>query len=527
MTDLTFGVRLDGSSSTLVSESKAAQDELNNLKKSTDDLAAASANMASGATTDFTAIQNSLNAMAIAEDNARDKAWALANGYKDVGGQMVQTSAQVEDGMTKSSHASAGMTRELIVLGHEAVSGNFSKMPGTLMVLAERSGFALTSLAAINPVVLAIGAAVAAGVVAWVEWGKSAEEASKRAAQAAADAGKDAKAAWAGVHKTIDEDIQNVRNQIAGATGQLQSAIATNSSVTGSTSAKDAAAAGEAVIQRKSELLALERQLTDLLQKKQDIQDKLDEKEGAANLKAITAHEKILEQNAREYADGQAKVEILQTEADTGTKLTASQQAIIKLNKEQEQSVIALSTAEYNRKVGILASQAAAEVYYKESESKAVQHTNNLLINEQMYLAKATAAADAAGKTAQQREDKRYLDEIANWNKRHDRDKANKDYSVALETAYQQELLAIQADYLNRQLLQQGEVGAMMLAFKRGNMDMEITSTLDYLTKLSSYSASHNKAMFELNKEASTASAIVNTYLAASKIFAEVGGGPW
>lgn len=36
--------------------------------------------------------------------------------------------------------ATAGVTRELIVLGHEAVSGNFSRIPGSLLVLTERTG---------------------------------------------------------------------------------------------------------------------------------------------------------------------------------------------------------------------------------------------------------------------------------------------------------------------------------------------------------------------------------------------------
>ncbi|BAE50545.1 phage tail length tape measure family protein [Paramagnetospirillum magneticum] len=40
----------------------------------------------------------------------------------------------------KLSFASVGARRELIVLAHEAVSGNISRMPGSMMVLAERMG---------------------------------------------------------------------------------------------------------------------------------------------------------------------------------------------------------------------------------------------------------------------------------------------------------------------------------------------------------------------------------------------------
>ncbi len=38
------------------------------------------------------------------------------------------------------SFATAGATRELIVLGHEAMTGNFSRIPGSMVVLAERMG---------------------------------------------------------------------------------------------------------------------------------------------------------------------------------------------------------------------------------------------------------------------------------------------------------------------------------------------------------------------------------------------------
>jgi hypothetical protein len=45
-----------------------------------------------------------------------------------------------EGGMRKLNFATAGVTREIIVLGHEVVSGNFSRIPGSMMVLGERVG---------------------------------------------------------------------------------------------------------------------------------------------------------------------------------------------------------------------------------------------------------------------------------------------------------------------------------------------------------------------------------------------------
>ncbi|WP_295991557.1 DUF4214 domain-containing protein [Rugamonas sp.] len=81
-------------------------------------------------------------------------------------GKLMETAGV--DGFEKSgksasgfSLASAGATRELIVLGREALSGNFSRMPGSFLLLAQRAN-ALELL--LNPItlgVVAIGAAAA------------------------------------------------------------------------------------------------------------------------------------------------------------------------------------------------------------------------------------------------------------------------------------------------------------------------------------------------------------------------------
>ncbi len=80
----------------------------------------------------------------------------------------------------ENAFATAGARRELIVLGHEAISGNFSRIPGSFMVLAERMG-GVTSM--INPMTLGIagvGAAVVAGAYAWTQWGDHANAATQR-----------------------------------------------------------------------------------------------------------------------------------------------------------------------------------------------------------------------------------------------------------------------------------------------------------------------------------------------------------
>ena len=59
----------------------------------------------------------------------------------------------------KSMFATAGAKRELITLGHEAMTGNFSRMPGSFVVLAERIGLSGSALTSIILPIAAVGAA--------------------------------------------------------------------------------------------------------------------------------------------------------------------------------------------------------------------------------------------------------------------------------------------------------------------------------------------------------------------------------
>lgn len=67
---------------------------------------------------------------------------------------------KIAEGADKSAFATAGARRELIVLGHEALTGNFSRMPGSFLVLGERIGATATATLGYG---LAIGA-VAVGI---------------------------------------------------------------------------------------------------------------------------------------------------------------------------------------------------------------------------------------------------------------------------------------------------------------------------------------------------------------------------
>ena len=72
----------------------------------------------------------------------------------------------------KSMFATAGAKRELLVLGHEAMSGNFSRMPGSFAVLAERMDM---TAALMSPVTLGLVGIAAAAVGVAVEMLKGAQ----------------------------------------------------------------------------------------------------------------------------------------------------------------------------------------------------------------------------------------------------------------------------------------------------------------------------------------------------------------
>ena len=53
---------------------------------------------------------------------------------------MAQGQTVAATAATGAAMAHAGFTRELVIMGHEVVTGNYSRIPGSMMVLAERTG---------------------------------------------------------------------------------------------------------------------------------------------------------------------------------------------------------------------------------------------------------------------------------------------------------------------------------------------------------------------------------------------------
>ncbi|MDB5405674.1 MAG: hypothetical protein JWL84_586, partial [Rhodospirillales bacterium] len=116
-----------------------------------------------------------LNAGTTASDSLKGRfveaAQALASARAEVTSMksaLAEASSAAHDGASANDNlkfATAGATREFIVLGHEAMSGNFSRIPGSLMVLAERMG-------GLHSVSLGLVAAVAAVGIGIYELGR-------------------------------------------------------------------------------------------------------------------------------------------------------------------------------------------------------------------------------------------------------------------------------------------------------------------------------------------------------------------
>lgn len=94
-------------------------------------------------------LEESLDAVPVKTRIISQEAAAAANDLSrsmaDYMSQTGEASAATEEGFAAvrrgagtASFATAGVTRELVILGHEAMTGNFSRMPGSLVVLASR-----------------------------------------------------------------------------------------------------------------------------------------------------------------------------------------------------------------------------------------------------------------------------------------------------------------------------------------------------------------------------------------------------
>lgn len=99
-------------------------------------------------------------------DTAGGAVWQQTmHGLKQMGDAGEHAHDQMSKGALSTALSTAQARRELIVIGHEAMTGNFSRMPGSFMVLAERMG---QSAALFNPITIGIVATVSA-IALWAK----------------------------------------------------------------------------------------------------------------------------------------------------------------------------------------------------------------------------------------------------------------------------------------------------------------------------------------------------------------------
>lgn len=216
MNDLVYGVKLTGDGKQLVGEVRASREEF-------DKLGASAQRVAQQTKSYWAEQQQAANASAAswlkgnaAADAAADKAWALANGYKEVGGQVLKAGTESAKGIGDLGLNTQYARRELMQLGKEAVTGDFSRMPKTFASLVTHSNLLPALFTPIGAAVAAVTVAAAAGATAWYLWGKSAREAAAEAKAAMeTDAAEAARLAESSKRMTTQEQIEGNQREIA------------------------------------------------------------------------------------------------------------------------------------------------------------------------------------------------------------------------------------------------------------------------------------------------------------------------
>ena len=609
--DLTFGVKLGGDSSTMVSETKAAQTEIENLKTSIDELSASTAKQAgmtemyTTATGEQTAslevaqksfrdLQAQANAAAqasmAASDAAKDKAWALANGYQVVGDEMVKTGGKAVESMEKTAFATHRAQQELVVLGREAARGNFSRMAGSASIL----------LQGLSPLALGIAgvtAAVAAAGYAWWEFAKDAEEATTGVADAFAEDSKKVtdklndeigllkqRAALAGIgiigetdaaardltlmHVKIMALAEDIKagtldwNQQIIAVQELNKTVTDYNGMVNAQAEKQAAQEQlKTVTHPKKDggvkLLAEARKLDDeMTAQHEDAFTKWVEKWKAMEDKLIAAHlygTKEREQHEAAYTSFvNAENDKRNAAADKhlAAQLTSEDAYFAKLAAAADQSNNSAGAREekrfadenivfqkhmeqmtHGRKLEadeVEKWQTGIDNVLKAHEIKQQEIHAIEIQNENAYFLSIQQAADRNATTAAAREDRRFQAEMANWEKQHNLAKKNYDYSLEDEKRFQDLKAQLIAEYQNGTLVTSQTFGMNMEQFQKEDGLQQTRTMASGLEMMTAVGAQKHRELFEINKIAALSKATIAGIDAVqeSYAFGAAWGGP-
>lgn len=597
MTDgLTFGVRLEANSN-VAEVAKGDSSELERLKAATDALAASSGKMASQYAGLDAAVKQHSAAVAETAGNvnklldrydplgaklrqlqadfkALDAAAAGGKiaGRDDARVDLVYQKIQQEIGAATSAAQSFGNVaagksdevawatararQEFMVLGREIASGNYSRIPSTLSIIAQ----------GLSPVALgvaAVTAAVAAGAYAWSEWGDAAGAAADKALGSLYEAQEEARKSK---HLTDSDRREQLREQIATNQAQIKeldleiarkiaieqqpmgsrrTAGERESIEVGIAALRNSQDAHRATIEnlKKSEQeltekitpssIAIAKQTSELW-KNYEIKEKLAKLTGGAkpdapsdaaiiadaagglrdklNKDAAKAQEKILA-DAKRFDEAS-----LESHEDALTKwvlswkktedlLTSLGASGVAQRKQHEAAYITYVNAENEKLRKKEADKAAADTKkYSEDERRQREHLARQLVSENAYFAHVAVAANNADKTAAARENKRYQNERIELQRR--REMAEEDYDLSL---YEEEQFRMAEENIDRAHRQR------QMAEGRAAAENQLA-----------VAGTQFRVMFELNKVYRTADAVIEGVAAVQSAykFGSSWGGP-
>lgn len=215
MADNTINVQITADQAQLQAQLALAKDNLRAIQTEVSNLATTVNNQG---TTAFTALNGKL--IEFSEDLT--KAQIEVTQLKTQLDASIETTLKAGEAHGHLQLATAGSTREFIVLGHELMQGNFSRIPGSLLVLTERMGslHRITQALASPLGLLAAGAAIVAAGFAFL-------------AIKAAEAGKEmlalqgiAAARGFDITKEQLETLKKSIEKIPGATSEMVNQIA-------------------------------------------------------------------------------------------------------------------------------------------------------------------------------------------------------------------------------------------------------------------------------------------------------------
>ena len=361
MSELTFGIRLTADGKQLVGEIKAAREEFDKLSAS----APRAAQQSKSYWADQQAAANASTAAWLkgnaATDAAADKAWALANGYKEAGGQIVKAGTESAKSMTGLGLNTQFARREMMLLGKEALTGDFGRMPRTFGTLVTHSNLLQAAITPIGLAVSGVTLAVAAGGYAWYQWGKDAEEAVLKADQALEKAKKAADAAQ---RQTQEEHLQSLKYKIQSAelSARYDAGIAADTSKPNKIRFLAAETAGEG----RRLAAGLRRQADELEAQIAKREEALAKKEGEQGDRTLRDSERAIAREKERYNDltaaAGAHIAVMGAESAAGDKLTASQQKLVELRSNYKVGLTAQNEAAQRAYVASLAQAAAMEM---------------------------------------------------------------------------------------------------------------------------------------------------------------------